>query len=396
MSGRVYLDSDPDGQWNVVHPAVQARASPAQTSAQRGAHPSASSPTQSRAAQPPQTSRAGHAAQPSASSTTSALVHSRPSASSSAQDVVDRQPVHSSSAQSPPRTQPTAAEAYESDLTYSETDESEADESEADESEAVESVAAEPDAVEADVVEAGPANVDAAPRPGTVAQETALVRMHLMFRHWVEAGCLSCRGLGIACEQPPVHTKQEKCKHCSLEFKPCTLRWILYMPRVIELVQKLRHVDLSTITPEFLAAELEVFQDVKELGGFMDRCKDYGPLAHRAPAEHPVERPSSERNDHTPTPKRMTSDRNAQTHTPPPSSEPQRGASARRKRTFDTMLNDLPTPSDDDMREQGGVGVEVLQQHQAELAFFGPTITSEQLLGVCARTLSRIAEEMNR
>ncbi|GAC75937.1 hypothetical protein PANT_19c00028 [Moesziomyces antarcticus T-34] len=367
MSGRFRYGRDPDGRWIIVPPTVQTRASAARPSAQRGAHPSARLPRQSRAAHPPQTSRAGHAARPSASSPILARV--------------DRQPVASSSALPPPRTQPTAAEADESDLTYSETDESEADrtyadESEADESEAVESVAAE---AQAAAVQAG-----AQSRASHVTAETAAVRLLSMDRHWIDEGCLTCQSRGIDCKRPSANGRQIKCSLCSARSKPCSLGWILDMPRIMAMVQRLKGVDLTRITPAFLAAEREVYKNVPELGGPMDRCKDYSPLPPNA-----ADRPD-ERHDHTHAPERRTSDRNAQTHPEPPSSEPLRATSARRKRTLDTMLDD------DDMREQNGVVPQLLQQHQAELDFFGPTITIEQLLGVCARTQYRISEEMNR
>ncbi len=180
-----------------VH-VVKGRASPAQPWAQRGAHPSARLPRLSRAAHPPQTSRAGHAAQPSASSPTLTRV--------------DRQPVASSSALPPRRTRPTAAEADESDLTYSETDESEADrtyadESEADESEAVESVAAE---AQAAAVQAG-----AQSKASHVTAETAAVRLLSMDRHWIDEGCLTCQSRGTDCRRPSANGRQIKCSLCS-------------------------------------------------------------------------------------------------------------------------------------------------------------------------------------
>ncbi len=115
------------------------------------------------------------------------------------------------------------------------------------------------------------------------------------------------------------------------------------MPRIMAMVQRLKGVDLTRITPAFLAAEREVYKNVPELGGPMDRCRDYAPLPRNA-----ADRPD-ERHDYTHTRERRTSDRNAQTHNEPPSSEPLRATSARRKRTLDTMLDD------DDMREQNGV-----------------------------------------
>ncbi|KAI3481866.1 hypothetical protein L1887_55515 [Cichorium endivia] len=260
MSGRFRYGRDPDGRWIIVPPTVQTRASAARPSAQRGAHPSARLPRQSRAAHPPQTSRAGHAARPSASSPILARV--------------DRQPVASSSALPPPRTQPTAAEADESDLTYSETDESEADrtyadESEADESEAVESVAAE---AQAAAVQAG-----AQSRASHVTAETAAVRLLSMDRHWIDEGCLTCQSRGIDCKRPSANGRQIK----------------------------LKGVDLTRITPAFLAAEREVYKNVPELGGPMDRCKDYSPFPPSAADR------TDERHDHTHTRERRTSDRNA-------------------------------------------------------------------------------------
>lgn len=130
------------------------------------------------------------------------------------------------------------------------------------------------------------------------------------------------------------------------------------MSRVKRLTGLLQGSDLTRDSPEFLAAEREIYKGVRELGGPMDACKDYPPLAPVLNAAR-VEEPQLPPNPVAPQHARSEH----------PLIAPL--ATRSKKRTFDDMTEGHQAPSPDDLAAVYDVIFRALGDFYTELEWMG-------------------------